>query len=94
MDRGGQPGNQNATRGRIWRDAIQRALQKRSRTDQVEALDDLAEQLLVKAQAGDVTALKELGDRLEGKSAQQITLAGDPDNPLQIEKIVREVVKP
>lgn len=84
MERGGQPGNQNAARGRIWRDAIDRALQKRSKVKQIEALDDLAEKLLVRAEEGDISALKELGDRLEGKPAQQINLAGHDGQALVV----------
>lgn len=92
MDRGGQPGNQNATRGRVWRDAINRALEKRSKAEQIEAIDELAEKLLERAEAGDIAALKELGDRLEGKPTQ--TIAGDPDNPLGFSVIERKVVDP
>jgi len=43
------------------------------------ALDELAGKLLDKAGEGDMTALKELGDRLDGKPAQ--TIGGDPDQP-------------
>ena len=42
----------------------------------------LAEKLRDRALEGDVTALKEIGDRLDGKPAQ--TIAGDPENPLNI----------
>lgn len=77
----------------MWRDAINRALRKRSRTDQIEALDVLAEKFLTAADSGDMAAFRELGDRLDGKAAQQVTLSGDADNPIRLEKIVREVVK-
>lgn len=81
---GGQPGNQNATKGRVWRDAINRALKLRekSRFDGKVALDILAEQLLTQCDLGDISALKELGDRLEGKAAQSLELSGDKENPL------------
>jgi len=92
MERGGQIGNQNAAKGRMWRDAIHRALRKRSKTDQVEALDDLAEKFLAAVEQGDIAAFKELGDRIDGKPAQVI--AGDPDNPLAVELIERRVVDP
>ena len=49
-----------------------RALEKRSRASMVEALDDLAEKLLQGCDDGDITALKELGDRLDGKAIQQV----------------------
>lgn len=76
-DRGGQPGNQNAAKNRPWAMAIERALRKRSRTDQMEALDELAEKLLAKCDEKDMIAIKELGDRLDGKPAQAITGAGE-----------------
>ena len=78
---GAPQGNQNAAKAKVWTAAIQRALAERSRLSQKEALDALAEKLLAKCEEGDLTALKELGDRLEGKAAQ--TLAGDPELPLQ-----------
>ena len=79
--RGGQPGNQNAARGRPWRDAINRALSLRtkSRVDGKRELDALAEKLIDNALAGDMAALKELGDRIEGKAVQPI--GGDDELP-------------
>jgi hypothetical protein len=78
---GAPVGNQNAARAKQWRLAIDRALDKRG-SSRAEALDLLAEKLLLNCEQGDMTALKELGDRLDGKPAQ--TIAGDPDNPLQL----------
>lgn len=79
---GGQPGNNNAGKGKVWSAAINRALEMRSRRDGIEALDALAEKLLAKCDEGDMTALKEIGDRLEGKPAQSLTLGGDSQNPV------------
>jgi hypothetical protein len=73
MPAGAPLGNTNAAKGKIWSAAIARALEHRSRKDQKDALDALAEVLLSKCDEGDLTALKELGDRLEGKPAQAIT---------------------
>lgn len=90
MERGGQPGNQNAAKGRMWRDAIQRALRKRSKSDQVEALDELAEQFLDAVRKGDITAFKELGDRLDGRPMQALEHSG-PDGgaiPAKVEVIL------
>lgn len=72
-------GNQNYLKGRRWKDAIDRALAKRSAASGIEALDELAEKLLKLAEASDLQALKELGDRLDGKAAQPI--GGDPNLP-------------
>jgi hypothetical protein len=85
-------GNNNYRQGKMWTAAIRRALQKRSRTDQLEALDDLAEKFLAKCDDGDMQAFKELGDRMEGKVAQGLDLGSDPERPL-ISKIVREIVR-
>lgn len=87
VNKGGAPkGNQNAAKGRVWRDAINRALKLRdeSRADGKKALDEIAEQLITLAAAGDMAALKELGDRLEGKAAQQLQLTDLDDKPLCI----------
>lgn len=75
-------GNQNARKGRIWSQAIERALAKRSRADQIEAIDAMAEKLLALCDQGDLQALKEFGDRMEGKPAQSIAVSGDEDAPL------------
>jgi hypothetical protein len=65
-------GNQYATNARLWAQAIRRALHKRSKSDQLEALDELAEHLLTLCDERDLGALKELGDRLDGRPSQQI----------------------
>lgn len=90
MERGGQPGNQNAAKGRMWRDAIQRALRKRSKTDQVEALDELAEKFLNAVETGDINAFKEFGDRIDGKATQAIEHSGPDggDIPHKVEVIL------
>lgn len=75
-------GNQNAAKGRLWAAAINRALEKRANGDKVKALEELAERLLLQAESGDLQALKELGDRLDGKPKQ--TVGGDEDAPLQM----------
>lgn len=69
---GAPVGNNNAGKARIWKAAIERALAKRSRSDAVVALDELAEKLLTLADQGDLGALKELGDRLEGRAVQAV----------------------
>ena len=77
----GAIGNQYATRARVWRDAIDRAIERRGgNKTRAEALDALAERLLAKCDEGDMTALRELGDRLEGRPTQII--GGDADAPL------------
>lgn len=91
---GGAPiGNQNAAKAKIWHAAIMRALRKRSRSDALEALDELAEKLLEKVSEGDLPALKEFGDRLDGKPAQAIIGGGEDDPPIKIKGVI-DLVRP
>lgn len=76
---GAPKGNNNATKGRPWREAIDRAI-KRNR----DALDACAASLLAAAMNGDMQALKELGDRLDGKPAQSLALTDPDGGPLRI----------
>ncbi len=85
-------GNTNGAKARPWAAAIERAINKRSLIEQRDALDDLAEQLLAKCDERDVSALKELGDRLDGKAKQM--LSGDPDNPIMFQRIEQVIVDP
>lgn len=77
-------GNKNAAKPRIWQQAIERALETRtkSRIDGKKEIDALAEKLLDAVASGDLAALKEFGDRIDGKPAQQVQVSGDPDAPL------------
>lgn len=89
---GAPVGNKNAIKAKRWSQAIERALSARSRVEQVDALDALAEKLLAKCDEGDLGALKELGDRLDGKAAQSVTVGGDEENPLRIFSGVERVI--
>jgi FixJ family two-component response regulator len=77
---GGQPGNQNAKKSRAFEQALIRAIKQRDLKDgEGETLRKVAEALLDKAIAADLTAIKETRDTLDGKPAQSITGAdGEP----------------
>lgn len=91
---GGAPiGNQNGRKGKLWTQAIERALAKRSKGDMTVALDELAEKFLdtveemtagTEKRGPSVDGFKELADRLEGRAQQAVQLSGDPDAPLTI----------
>lgn len=84
-------GNQNAAKAKVWHAAIMRALERRKPADErIKAIDELADKLIDLVAAGDLPALKEFGDRLDGKPAQ--TIAGDPDAPLVIQEIAVKAV--
>lgn len=88
---GAPVGNKNAAKAKVWHAAILRALDKRGAGDRVAALDELAGKLLDLVATGDLQALKEFGDRLDGKPAQ--TIEGNPEAPLQFEGRIK-LVKP
>ena len=70
--RGGQEGNKNAAKGKLWSDAIRMEL-----AQDKQRVRKLVKALLDKAESGDVPALKELGDRIEGKVPTPIEGTGD-----------------
>jgi len=68
---GGRPaGSPNTTKP--WADAIRRAVHRTSEDGKTKRLDLLADVLVVSGLAGDVHALKEIGDRLDGKARLNI----------------------
>jgi hypothetical protein len=61
-------GNQNSSlENRLWGNTIRRAA-----AQDPEKLRRIADTLLAKAEEGDIQAIKEIGDRLDGKPAQTI----------------------
>jgi hypothetical protein len=87
---GAPVGNKNAAKAKVWTAAIERALERRV-TDRRAALDELADKLLDMCAEGDLAALKELGDRLEGKPTQII--AGDEEAPVVLRGVI-DLVRP
>lgn len=65
---GGQAGNKNASHDKPWSNALRRALLEGNG----KKLRAVADQLVAKAESGDVQAIKEIGDRLDGRPAQTI----------------------
>ena len=66
----GQSGNpEGGKRVKIWRDAINRAIKRREERDPL-AMEKLADKLIAGVEAGDIAAIKEFGDRVDGKVAQ------------------------
>jgi hypothetical protein len=82
-------GNKNAAKAKVWHAAIMRALDKRGSGDRMAALDELAGKLLDLVATGDLQALKEFGDRLDGKPAQAIIGGGEDDPAI---KTVSEIL--
>ena len=59
--------------GKLWLDAVKRAIKARESTDP-QALEKLADNLLKACDTGDIAALRELADRLDGKATNFIVV--------------------
>ena len=78
--RGAPLGNDNASKHKKFYSAIDRAIAQ----DNGERLRQAAEKLLDLAAQGEAGAVKELGDRLDGKPRQQIEAVDDEGRVLAI----------
>lgn len=72
-----------------WREAIRLAVHevRGAGKSKVKALRMLANTLVDKALEGDVSALKEIGDRLDGKPAQAVALTDADGGPLTVQVV-------
>ncbi len=81
MPVGGQAGNKNGARSnRMWGDEIKKAILANDRKD----LRAIAEALIAKAREGDIQAIKEIGDRLDGRALQQIDANVDASLTIEV----------
>jgi hypothetical protein len=76
-ERGGQPGNQNGAKQRMFYDKLRLVL-----TQEPHRLRSIAEQLVKKAEEGEPWAIKELIDRVDGKAHQAVALENADGTPL------------
>lgn len=88
---GRPPGSPN--KPKLWADAIRRAVLRQAKGEKTKRLEVLADSLIRAGMAGDVSALREVGDRLDGRPAQAIVGDADAD-PIQLERIERVIVRP
>jgi hypothetical protein len=79
---GAPEGNTNSNKdNRLWANTIRRAIAQSDGS----RLRKIAEALLDKAAEGDISAIRELGDRLDGKATQPIE--GKVDQSITVEII-------
>jgi len=76
--------NKNSTKEkRIW----SKIVKKLAVQEDYARLHKVANALFDKAADGDISAIKELGDRIDGKSMQENMVTGDSDQPLTIKVV-------
>ena len=73
---------------KIWRDAIMRAVKRVQKGDKTQALERLADKLVQEGINGNVVALKEIGDRLDGRPPQAHT-GPDGEGPIVVQLVER-----
>lgn len=76
-------GNNNAGKGREWKDALVYALDNYQGIKKGQALRKIGEKLVEMALDGDIQAIREIGDRLDGKPKQAVVGGDDDDPPLR-----------
>ena len=80
---GGAPlGNDNAARGALFGGALRRVLAEAGTNR--EKLLEIADALVAKAMSGDVPAIKEIADRIDGKVPQGVNHSGPNGGPVQV----------
>lgn len=77
---------------KLWSDAVRRAVLRSDKGSKTRRLEQLADKLVALGIEGEVAAIKEIGDRIDGRPMQLQTHEGNPDNPI-IQKVVVELVK-
>lgn len=86
---GAPVGNTNSKAdNRLWGNTIRRAIAQ----GDPDRLRRIADKLLHMAEEGDLGAVKELGDRLDGKPAQSLDVGNKNGEPFQL--IQRTIVDP
>jgi len=81
-------GNTHSSKNnRLWAETLRRAVIQ----SDAERLRQIAEALIDKAASGDVSAIKELGDRIDGKSVATTELTGADGSNLPISIGIRFV---
>lgn len=86
MARGAPKGNQNAAKSRLFGDAIRKAVMQ----DDGNRLRAIAEKLLDMASEGDIQAIRELADRMDGKPKQQTEFTGEDGKAITFQMILSE----
>ena len=68
---GGQPGNNNASKNKLFYERIRKAL-----AQDPQKLANIVDKLIKKAEDGESWAVKEIMDRIDGKAIQATEISG------------------
>lgn len=66
----------NRAKGKRWKSVIARRLEA------LQAMEKVADALITEALTGNIAAIKEIGDRIDGKSVQGVDIGLQDDNPI------------
>lgn len=84
--RAGRP--KGAKDERPWTAALRKALAERDKASGSHKIDRLAVACVDAGIGGDIGAMKEVGDRLEGRPLQAQLIQGDPNLPVKHEHVL------
>ena len=92
LGQSGNPGGRKKTK--LYQDALLRVLMRDANDipNGKTVLDQVASTQIGLALKGDTTAIKDIGDRLDGKPAQAIVGGDDDDNPVVIINRIERVL--
>jgi hypothetical protein len=87
---GGQPGNKNAKKGKLFYDQLRKVLvQEDSRR-----LRTIAQKLVDAAESGEAWAVKEIMDRVDGKAVQATEISGVDGEAIELKQIEFVIKRP
>lgn len=86
----GNPGGRPSVKP--WREALELAVNEEDPVTKKRKLRRIAEAVIDAAMAGDMTAAKEVGDRLDGKPRQETEISGSEGGPILIQEVRRVIV--
>lgn len=66
---------------KIWRDALMRAVKRSTGDNDLKNLEKLAQKTVQLGLGGDMSAIKEIGDRLDGKPTQGVQALDENGKP-------------
>lgn len=74
--------NNGGKKEKYWRDALMVAI-KRTDKEGRTVLSKIAQKVVEAAMSGDMTAIKEIGDRIDGKAPQSLDVTTHNERPIE-----------